>query len=284
MSTISSLPQPGAIATAIDPDYTAIKTVQRATWASGDYSVVGNTLQIVGETLCEAADIRGGEQVLDVAAGNGNASLAAARRFADVTASDYVPALLERARRRAEADGLALTTREADAENLPFDDESFDAVLSVYGAMFTPNQDRTASELLRVCKRGGRVAMANWTPDGFIGAMFRVVGRLVPPPVGVKPASLWGTKDRLAELFPSHVADLRVTERTFNFRYRSPKHFVGIFRTYYGPVLRAFAALPEERRGELERDLLAFVDRFNTATDGSLVAPATYLEVVATKR
>jgi len=266
------------------PDFAAIKNTQRATWASGDYGVVGRSLQIVGETLCEAADIRGAEKVLDVAAGDGNAALAAARRWADVTASDYVPALLERTMRRAEANGLSMQVREADAENLPFENDSFDAVMSVFGAMFTPNQERTASEMLRVCKPGGRVALANWTPSGFIGELFRVVGRHVPPPAGVKPASLWGTEDRLRELFPSDVADVRVAERVFNFRYRSPRHWIDVFQTYYGPVLRAFAALPQERRGDLDDDLFALAQEHNVTTDGTFVAPGAYLEVVITKR
>jgi SAM-dependent methyltransferase len=174
--------------------------------------------------------------------------------------------------------------READAENLPFENDSFDAVMSVFGAMFTPNQDRTASEMLRVCKPGGRVALANWTPSGFIGELFRVVGRHVPPPAGVKPASLWGTEDRLRELFPSDVADVRVAERVFNFRYRSPRHWIDVFQTYYGPVLRAFAALPQERRGDLDDDLFALAQEHNVTTDGTFVAPGAYLEVVITKR
>ncbi len=284
MSTESCLPAPGVLAHTIGPDLKRIKNVQRETWASGDYAVIGRSLQIVGETLCEAVDVRGGEDVLDVAAGNGNASLAAARRWANVTASDYVPSLLAGTRRRAAADGLDLQIREADAENLPFGDESFDVVLSVFGAMFAPDQERTAAEMLRVCRRGGRVALANWTPEGFIGEMFRVVGRHVPPPAGLKSPAMWGTEARLAELFPEEVADLRVTRRHFVFRYRSPAHFLEIFRAYYGPVLRAFAALPREGQGQLERDLLAFLAARNVALDGTFVAPGEYLEVVATRR
>ncbi len=284
MNTESRLAAPAVPAQPIGPDLWRIKSVQRETWASGDYAVIGRSLQIVGETLCEAADVRGGEAVLDVAAGNGNASLAAARRWANVTASDYVPALLAGTRRRAAADGFDLRIREADAENLPFDDESFDVVLSVFGAMFAPDQERTAAEMLRVCRRGGRVALANWTPEGFIGEMFRVVGRHVPPPAGLRSPAQWGTEARLAELLPGSTVDLRVARHHFAFRYRSPVHFLEIFRAYYGPVLRAFAALPREGQAALERDLLALLDARNVALDGTFVAPGEYLEVVATKR
>lgn len=284
MSTEPCLPEPGEMIRTIGPDLKLIKGTQRQTWGSGDYAVIGRTIQIVGENLCEAADLHGGERVLDVAAGNGNASLAAARRWADVTATDYVPDLLERTRARAEANGLELRIREADVEDLPFDDGSFDAVLSVFGAMFAPDQERTASEMLRVCRRGGRVALANWTPDGFIGEMFRTVGRHVPPPAGLKSAALWGTEARLRELFPADAADVRATVRDFAFRYRSARHFVSVFRTYYGPVLRAFAILDDAGKAALERDLLALLEAHNTAGDGTLVVPSSYLEAVITKR
>jgi SAM-dependent methyltransferase len=284
MSAESCVPLPAGTLPAPRPDLAVLKGRQRDTWASGDYAVIGRTLQIVGETLCEAADVRGGERVLDVAAGNGNAALAAARRWADVIAVDWVPALLERTARRAEANGLALHTREADLEALPFEDGSFDAVLSVYGAMFSPDQERTATEMLRVCRDGGRVAMANWTPDGFIGELFRVVGAHVPPPQGVESPARWGTEERLRELFPRPAAELRIAERTFTFRYRSVDHWLEVFRAYYGPMLRAFEALPAERRPDLDRDLRALLDRWNTADDGTFVAPGAYLEVVARKR
>jgi ubiquinone/menaquinone biosynthesis C-methylase UbiE len=230
-------------APATSPDFAAIKTRQKATWASGDYAVIGTTLQIVGETLCEAADLRPGQRVLDVAAGNGNATLAAARRWCEVTSTDYVPALLERARERAAAERLhAIDFCEADAEALPFDDASFDAVLSAFGCMFAPNPPRVAAELLRVCRPGGRIAMANWTPEGFIGQLFKTVGKHVPPPAGVSSPALWGSRGRIAELFEpaAHVA---AETRQFVFRYRSPEHWLEVFRGYYGPVLKAFAAL-----------------------------------------
>jgi len=233
--------------------------------------------------LCEAVDLRSGQRVLDVAAGNGNATLAAARRFADVTSTDYVGALLERGRERADADRLAVAFQEADAENLPFGDDSFDVVLSTFGVMFTPNQERAASELIRVCRPGGKIGLANWTPDGFIGRLFKTIGKYVPPAPGVKSPSLWGTKGHLGALFGAK-ADVAVETKHFTFRYRSPQHWVELFRTYYGPVLKAFAAIDDEQREALEADIYALLDEFNIAEDGTLVAPGEYLEVVITKR
>lgn len=265
------------------PDFSAIKNRQQTAWASGDYAVVGSTLQIVGEMLCEAADIRGGQKVLDVAAGNGNATLAAARRWADVTSTDYVGSLLERGRRRAEADGLHVTFQEADAENLPFQDASFDAVLSTFGVMFTPDHARAASELTRVCRRGGKIGLANWTPDGMIGRLFKVLGKHVAPPAGVAPPSLWGTKPHLELLFGA-TGTVSATARHFNFRYRSPQHCLDIFRTYYGPVHKAFGALDAQKQAALEKDILALFGECNTAKDGTMVAPSEYLEVVITKK
>src|SRR5690242_15054019 len=224
-------------------DFSAVKTRQQSAWSSGDYAVIGTTLQIVGEELCEALDLHSGERVLDVAAGNGNVSLAAARRWCDVVSTDYVPALLEHAGERAAADRLPIEFRQADAEDLPFPNASFDAVVSTFGVMFTPDQDRAAEELIRVCKPGGRIGLANWTPDGFIGHVFKAIGKYVPPAAGVKSPALWGTRARLAELFGPHVAAIAAAPRMFAFRYRSPEHWLEVFRTYYGPVLRAFAAL-----------------------------------------
>lgn len=277
ISTASTQP---ATQAAPQPDYEAIKAKQRATWGSGDYSVVGTTLQIVGETLCEAAGVSAGERVLDVACGNGNATLAAARRFAIVTGVDYVPSLLERARTRAEADGLEIELREGDAEALPFPDGAFDAVLSTFGVMFTPDQARAARELLRVCRRGGRVALASWTPDGFIGKVFRTIGAHVPPPAGVRSPAAWGTEERLEELFGDGARELRAARRVFAFRYRSAAHWVDVFRTWYGPVHRAFAALSPDAQGALERELTALLESMNVARDGTLVVPSDYLEAV----
>ena len=270
--------------TAIAPDFTAIKNRQKASWASGDYAVVGTTLQIVGETLCEAADLRAGQRVLDVAAGNGNATLAAARRWCEVTSTDYVPALLERGRERAAAERLhGIDFREADAEALPFDDASFDAVLSTFGCMFAPNPARVAAELLRVCRPGGRIALANWTPEGFVGQMFKTVGKHVPPPAGISSPALWGTRARIDALFGSAAASIATGTRQFNFRYRSREHMLEVFRGYYGPVLKAFAALDEQGQHALAEDLVALMGRFNRATDGGLVIPSDYLEVVITR-
>ena len=265
------------------PDYTAIKQRQQATWASGDYAAIGTTLQIVGETLAEAADIRAGEAVLDVAAGNGNASLAAARRWASVTSTDYVQSLLDKGRARAEAEGLPMQFRLADAEALPFADASFDAVLSTFGVMFTPDHRRAASEMLRVVRRGGRIALANWTPAGFIGRLFKVIGAHVPPPAGVQPPALWGTEPHIVELFGTQAAQIRCERRIFNFRYRSAAHWVDVFRELYGPTHKAFAGLDAEGARSLERAITALLDELNVAGPGSLVVPGEYLEVVVTK-
>ncbi len=277
----TTLTAPAATA-APPPDLAALKARQQGAWSSGDYAVVGTTLQIVGESLCEALDLRAGSTILDVAAGNGNASLAAARRWCAVTSTDYVPALLERGRARAAAEGLDIAFREADAEALPFDDASFDVVLSTFGVMFTPDQDRAAAEMMRVCRSGGRIGLANWTPDGFIGQLFKTIGRHVPPPPGARSPALWGTEDRLAELFPG-AASIAAPTRHFNFRYRSAAHWLEVFRTWYGPVLKAFASLPPDKAAAMERDFLDLVDSMNVAKDGTMVVPGAYLEVVIVK-
>lgn len=260
-------------------DLAAVKQRQQAAWSTGDYAVVGTTLQIVGEQLCESLDLHAGERVLDVAAGNGNASLAAARRHCDVVSTDYVPALLERARERAAAERLTMRFEFADAEALPFPDASFDAVVSTFGVMFTADQDRAARELLRVCRPGGRIGLANWTPDSFIGQLFKAVGAHVPPPAGVRSPLQWGTPERPGELFTPHAAALEIQRRDFCFRYRSPEHWLEVFRTVYGPTVRAFAALAEDGRASLAADLLALVRRCNRARDASMVVPSSYLEV-----
>ncbi len=264
------------------PDYDAIKARQQGTWSAGDYAVIGTTLQIVGETLCESVDIVAGEDVLDVAAGNGNASLAAARRGAEVTASDYVPALLHGTLARAAAEGLTIETREADAEALPFADDSFDAVLSTFGVMFTPNQAQSASELVRVCRPGGRIGLTNWTPDGFIGQMFKVVGRYVASPAGLRSPLEWGTEARLNELLGASVSKLTMHRKDFVFRYRSAEDWVDTFREFYGPTNKVFAALDAAAQSGFEQDLLTLAREHNTATTCGLRIPGTYLEVVAT--
>jgi len=266
------------------PDYAAIKQRQQATWASGDFAVIGVTLQIVGESLAEAADIRAGERVLDVAAGNGNATLAAARRFAEVTSTDYVPALLDKGRARAAVEGLDVDFRIADAEDLPFEDGSFDAVLSTFGAMFTPDHARPAREMLRVVRDGGRIGLANWTPEGFIGQLFRVIGGYIPAPAGLKSPALWGTEPHIVELFGSQAADIRAARRHFNFRYRSAAHWIRIFRDFYGPTHKAFAALDPAGRDALAKDIAALLNRCNIAGPASLVVPAEYLEVVIVRK
>ncbi|SAK56000.1 ubiquinone/menaquinone biosynthesis methyltransferase [Caballeronia glebae] len=270
--------------TEAQPDFAAIKARQQATWASGDFAVIGTTLQIVGEMLAEAIDVRAGERVLDVAAGNGNATLAAARRFAHVTSTDYVPALLEKGRARAQAEGLAVDFKVADAENLPFDDGSFDVVLSTYGAMFTPDHTRPASEMLRVAKRGGRIGMANWTPEGFIGQLFKIIGAYVPPPAGLQSPALWGTEPHLVALFGAEAADIRCIRKYFNMRYESSAHWLQVFRDFYGPVHRAFAALDPAKQPDLEREITGLLERCNVAGASSLVVPSEYMEVVIVKR
>jgi ubiquinone/menaquinone biosynthesis C-methylase UbiE len=265
------------------PDLAALKARQRGAWSSGDYAMVGTTLQIVGETLCEALDLHAGRRVLDVAAGNGNVSLAAAHRWCDVVSTDYVAELLERGRERAAAERLPMEFTVADAEALPFADASFDVVVSTFGVMFTPDQERAAAEMLRVCKPGGSIGMANWTPTGFIGQLFATIGKYAPPPAGVKGPAQWGTRARIEELLGAH-ATIAANEKHFTFRYRSPAHWIEVFKTYYGPVLKTFAMLEPEKQAALESDLLALIARFNVATDGTMVAPSEYLEVVATRR
>lgn len=268
----------------IIPDYAGIKAKQNAAWASGDYARIGTTLQIVGETLAEGMDIDPRAKVLDVAAGNGNATLAFARRFCDVTSTDYVEALLAKGRVRAEAEALPVRFQVADAEQLPFADASFDAVVSTFGVMFTPNQKQSASELVRVCRSGGKIGLANWTPAGFIGQLFKTLGGHVPPPAGVKSPALWGDETWLADTFGSSASALKVEPRGFVFRYRSPEEFVDIFRQYYGPTHKAFLTLDAAGQQKLEADILALIGRFNRASDGSMIVPSEYVQVVVTKR
>ena len=266
------------------PDYSAIKTKQRGAWGAGDYSVVGVTLQIVGERLCEALDVRSGDRFLDVAAGNGNVSLAAARRFCEVTSSDYVPELLERGRQRAELEGFDIAFQEADAEDLPFADGAFDKTASSFGVMFTPNQDRAAAELLRVTRSGGKIGLANWTPDSFIGQLFKTIGKHLPPPAGLQSPALWGTESRLNEFFGANSSMIDITPQNYVWRYRSAQHWLELWKEVYGPLQKAFAALDEDAQGALASDLIDLIDRNNIATDGTMVVPAEYFEVVVTKR
>jgi len=272
-----------AESTVTTPNFAAIKQKQQATWASGDFAVIGTTLQIVGESLAEAADVRADEYVLDVAAGNGNATLAAARRFARVTSTDYVPALLDGGRRRAEAEGLQVRFLEADVEELPFADGTFDVVLSTFGAMFAPNHARTAAEMMRVLRSGGRLGLANWTPEGFIGRLFKAIGAHLPPPAGLKSPALWGNVNYVSDLFGSSACYMQCERKFFNFRYRSAAHWVQIFRDFYGPTHKAFAALDADGQYSLERSIAALLGEFNRAGSASLVVPGEYLEIVVTK-
>lgn len=276
-TSIRKQPPPGA------PDLAAVKTRQQNAWASGDYAVVGTTLQIVGEELCEALDVRAGQTVLDVAAGNGNASLACARRWCDVVSTDYVLSLLQRAGERAAAEGLQIEFCEADAEALPFPTGTFDVVVSTFGVMFTPDQDRAAAEMIRVCKPGGKIGLANWTPESFVGQLFKIIGKYVPPPPGVASPALWGTPARIDELFGSTASAIETQRRSFVFRYRSPEHWLEVFRVYYGPMLKAFAALDSSAQAALHDDLIALIRQFNRSGDGTVIAPSEYLEIVITR-
>jgi len=265
-------------------DLAAVKARQQAAWSTGNYAVVGTTLQIVGENLCEALDLRADARVLDVAAGNGNATLAAARRWCKVTSTDYVSSLLESGRARAEAEGHTIQFQEADAENLPFPDASFDTVMSTFGVMFTPNQEKAASELARVCKPGGSIGLANWTPESFIGQLFKTIGKYIPPAAGIKSPSLWGTKAGLEALFGKAAQEIHATPREFVFRYRSPMHWIDVFRTYYGPMTKTFGALDAARQAAFTRDVLALMESRNRSGDRSLVLPSEYLEVVIKRK
>ena len=265
-------------------DFAALKQRQQATWASGDFAIIGTTLQIVGESLAEAADVRAGERVLDVAAGNGNATLAAARRFARVTSTDYVPHLLEKGAGRARAEGLDVLFEVADAEALPYADASFDVALSTFGIMFTPEHHRAARELLRVVRSGGRIGLANWTPEGFLGDLFRVIAAHVPPPPGVQSPMLWGAEPHIVELFGPEATDIRTHRRVFNFRYRSAAHWIEVFRNFYGPTHKVYAALDPARQAALTADITALLERLNVGGPYSLVVPGEYLEVVITRK
>lgn len=265
-------------------DFSPVKTKQQLAWSSGDYAVVGTTLQIVGESLCEALDLHAGERVLDVAAGNGNATLAAARRWCEVTSTDYVPALLERGRARAGAEGLPVQFEHADAENLQFSDKSFDVVMSTFGAMFTPDQEKAAAEMARVCRSGGRIGLANWTPGSFVGEIFKLIGKYLPPAAGVKSPALWGTEVRLNEIFGHCIDSISVEHKNFVFRYNNAAHWLEVFRTYYGPIHKAFGALDDTLKKSLEADLLALAGKFNRASDGTMVAPSEYVEVVIKRK
>ncbi|MBL8749773.1 MAG: methyltransferase domain-containing protein [Planctomycetes bacterium] len=276
-STIPSIP--GAVSSDLD----AVKTRQQAAWSCGDYSVIGTTLQIVGEQICESLDLRAGQRVLDVAAGNGNASLAAARRHCEVVSTDYVQSLLDRARERAAAERLSIGFRVADAEALPFATASFDAVVSTFGVMFTPDQERAAAELVRVCRPRGRIGLANWTPEGFVGRMFATIARYLPPPAGTRSPMEWGTRKRLGELFARHAIVVDAQQRHFVFRYRSAEHLLEVFKLVYGPMVKAFAVLDGAKQAALTADLLALIRQCDSGAGRGLVVASEYLDVVVTR-
>ena len=260
-----------------------VKERQQQMWASGDFHAVATLIQPVADVLCDTVDLQAGWRVLDVACGSGNAAIAAARCGCNAVGIDYVPALLARGRRRAEAEGLSIELLEGDAEAIPFPDGSFDAVLSVYGSMFAPDHEQAAMELARVCKRGGRIGLATWTPDGFIGEMLKVVAAHVPPPPGVPSPILWGTESYLRELFGDQIGTLACRERTFTFRFRSAEAYVDYFRTYYGPTVKAFETAGTAGGDALFGDLVDLVRRYAGTTSGPVSIPATYLETVAVR-
>lgn len=262
-------------------DLAAVKAKQQLNWSAGNYAVIGTTLQLIGESVCEAIDLTAGARVLDVAAGNGNASLAAARRGCEVVAIDYVPSLLVQLDARAAAEGLFVTSQVGDAEALAFADESFDFVVSTVGVMFAPDQPTAGAELVRVCRPGGRIGLANWTPDGFVGQMFKVIGKYVPPPAGLTSPMAWGVTDNVRKLLPD--TDVTTSEKRFVFRYRSAEEMLDAFRTFYGPMFKAFETLDDAGRDGLASDIVALATSMNISRDGTLRLPSTYLEVVATK-
>lgn len=267
------------------PDFAGVKAKQQKIWASGDFSVVAARIVFQAEHLCETADIQAGWRVLDVATGSGNAAIAAARRGCEVVGLDYVPALLERGRIRAAAEHLDVQFVEGDAENLPFPDASFDAVLSIYGVMFAPNQRQAAAELVRVCRPGGRIAVASWTPEGFIGETFKVFSRYLPPAPGLTPPIAWGDPGHQESLFGTNVSSLTHHRRTAVFRFRSAEENVDFFSRYYGPTLRAFESLEPERRESLRNDLLTLARRYDrNGGTGPIAITSDYLESVIVRR
>jgi ubiquinone/menaquinone biosynthesis C-methylase UbiE len=265
------------------PDFSAIKSRQRQTWASGDYHLIAAIIVPISERLADAVDLRAGQQVLDVATGSGNTAIAAARRLTSVTGIDYVPGLLDRARARARAEGLPITFAEGDAEAMLVPDRAFDVVLSSVGVMFTPNQEQAASELLRVTRPGGRIGLVNWTPEGWVGAMFKAVGRHVPPPQGVRPGTRWGTDAGVRELLGDGVTDLQTTREEFVWRFESEDQYLDLFRRYYGPTVKAFEALEEAGQRALRADLLEVLSQYAQPVDGTLLVPAEYLQAIATR-
>jgi SAM-dependent methyltransferase len=267
------------------PDFAAVKARQQSTWASGDFSVVASRITFQAEHLCEAADLQAGWHVLDVATGSGNAAIAAARRGCEAVGIDYVPALLQRGRIRAAAEHLDVRFIEGDAEDLPFPEASFDAVLSIYGVMFAPDHKRAAAELARVCRPGGRIALASWTPDGFIGETLRTFSRYLPPAPGLQPPIRWGDPGYLDSLLGPVAASVSSHRRTAVFRFRSAEENVAFFRAHYGPTLRAFESLDPPRRESLRNDLLSLARRYDrNGGTGPIAITGDYLETVIVRK
>ena len=264
-------------------DLDAVKQQQQKTWATGDFSIIGWNTVYPGELLCEAVDLHAGHKLLDVAAGSGNVALSAARRNCEAIGIDYVPALIERARRRADVEALPARFEVADCEQIPFADESFDRVLSLFGSMFAPDQEKAAQELIRVCRRGGRIGMGNWTPDGFWGQTFALFARYLPPPTGVLPPPAWGTEKRLEELFGAATSSMHVSRRSALFRFRSNQHWIDVFGKWFGPIMRLRENLSDERYEQFRAELNDNLDRFNRSDDETLLLSADYLEVVIIK-
>jgi ubiquinone/menaquinone biosynthesis C-methylase UbiE len=264
-------------------DFAAVKQRQQKTWATGDFAMIGWNTVYPGELLCEAVELRGGHKLLDVATGSGNAALAAARRNCEAVGIDYVPGLIERARARATAEGLPARFEVGDCEQIPFPDESFDRVLSVYGSMFAPDQEKSAGELIRVCRSGGRIGMTNWTPDGFWGQTFGLVGKYMPPPAGVRPPPEWGTEKRLKELFDAATSSMNISKLSALFRYRNSAHWIEVFRTWFGPIMLVLEKLDQKARDDFLRELDDTLTRFNVSGDDTLMLSADYLEVVIVK-
>jgi len=264
-------------------DFTAVKQRQQKTWAAGDFAMIGWNTVYPGELLCEAVELRGGQKLLDVATGSGNAALSAARRNCETVGIDYVPDLIERARARAAAEGLPSRFEIGDCEEIPFPDESFDRVLSVFGSMFAPDQEKSAEELIRVCRTGGRIGMTNWTPDGFWGQTFGLVAKYMPPPAGVRPPPEWGTEKRLKELFGAATSSMNISKRSALFRYRNSAHWIEVFRTWFGPIMLVLEKLDQKGRDEFLRELDDTLTRFNVSGDNTLMLSADYLEVVIVK-
>ena len=265
------------------PDFSAIKAQQLKTWSTGDFAMIAWNTVYPGEMLCEAVELRAGQKVLDVATGSGNAALSAARRGCEATGIDYVPALIDRARERAVAERVPARFEVGDCEEIPFPDNTFDAVLSVYGSMFAPDTEKAAQELVRVCKPGGKIGMSNWTPDGFWGQAFGLVGKYLPPPAGVRPPSEWGTEHRLRELFGKSTSLMKIDRRSALFRYHDSKHWIRVFSTYFGPIMRVLDTLQDPKRAEFLKELDATLNRFNRSGDSTLMVSADYLEVVIKK-